>query len=161
MDRKYLEPEDIVRIKNGMCEEGKTPSRSTLLHQAIYDRHPEIGSVIVAHPPAIMAFACTDAEFDSRTIPESYINLRNVKRLPYASSTLDPEGTADALSETSPVLIVSSQCVIVSGSTLLNAFDRLEVLDYSALAIIAAKDIGPLVMITPDDVKDIEKAFNL
>ena len=161
MDRKYLEPEDIVRIKNGMCEEGKTPSRSTLLHQAIYDRHPEIGSVIVAHPPAIMAFACTDAEFDSRTIPESYINLRNVKRLPYASSTLDPEGTADALSETSPVLIVSNQCVIVSGSTLLNAFDRLEVLDYSAKAIIAAKDIGPLVMITPDEVKDIEKAFNL
>ena len=70
-------------------------------------------------------------------------------------------GTADALSETSPVLIVSNQCVIVSGSTLLNAFDRLEVLDYSAKAIIAAKDIGPLVMITPDEVKDIEKAFNL
>ena len=41
------------------------------------------------------------------------------------------------------------------------SFDRLEVLDYSAKAIIAAKDIGPLVMITPDEVKDIEKAFNL
>lgn len=161
MDRKYLEPEDLVRIKNGMCEEGKTPSRSALLHKAIYERHPEIGSVILAHPPAIMAFACTDAEFDSRTIPESYINLRNVKRLPYASSSLDPEGTADALCETSPVLIVSNQCVIVAGNSLLNAFDRLEVLDYSAKAIIAAKDIGPLVMISPEEVKTIEEAFNL
>ncbi len=160
-DRKYLEPEDIVRIKNGMCEEGKTPSRSALLHKAIYERHPEIGSVIIAHPPAIMAFACTDAAFDSRTIPESYINLRDVKRLPYASSSLDVEGTAEALCETTPVLIIDNQCVIVAGSTLLNAFDRLEVLDYSAKAIIAARDIGPLVMISPEQVKDIEVAFNL
>ena len=30
-DRKYLEPEDIVRIKNGMCETGKTPSRAASL----------------------------------------------------------------------------------------------------------------------------------
>ena len=148
-DRKYLEPEDIVRIKNGMCEEGKTPSRSALLHK------------IIAHPPAIMAFACTDAAFDSRTIPESYINLRDVKRLPYASSSLDVEGTADALCETTPVLIIDNQCVIVAGTTLLNAFDRLEVLDYSAKAIIAARDIGPLVMISPEQVKDIEVAFNL
>ena len=160
-DRKYLEPEDIVRIKNGMCEEGKTPSRSALLHKAIYERHPEIGSVIIAHPPAIMAFACTDAVFDSRTIPESYINLRDVKRMPYASSSQDVEGTANALCETTPVIIIDNQCVIVSGSTLLNAFDRLEVLDYSAKAIIAARDIGPLVMISPEQVKDIDIAFNL
>ncbi|MBO4298417.1 MAG: class II aldolase/adducin family protein, partial [Clostridia bacterium] len=160
-DRKYLEPEDLVRIKNGMCEEGKTPSRSALLHKAIYERHPETGSVIIAHPPAIMAFACTDATFDSRTIPESYINLRDVKRMPYASSSMDVEGTADALCETTPVIIIDNQCVIVAGSTLLNAFDRLEVLDYSAKAIIAARDIGPLVMISPEQVKDIETAFNL
>ena len=160
-DRKYLEPEDMVRIKGGMCEAGKTPSRSALLHQAIYEKHPDIGSVIIAHPPAIMAFACTDATFDSRTIPESYIALRDVKRLPYAASSLDIDGTAATLSATTPVLIIDNQCVIVAGATLLNAFDKLEVLDYSAKAIIAARDIGPLVMITPDQVKDIETAFNL
>ena len=71
-DRKYLEPEDIVRIKGGMCEMGKNPSRATRLHEEIYRTHPDINSIISAHPPAIMAFAVTDAEFDSRTIPESY-----------------------------------------------------------------------------------------
>ena len=71
------------------------------------------------------------------------------------------EGTAEALCETSPVLIVSNQCAIVSGSTLLNAFDRLEVLDYSAKAVIAARDIGPLVMISPKEIDDIEVAFKL
>ena len=108
-----------------------------------------------------MSFAVTDAEFDSRTIPESYISLRDVKRIPYMASRLDIPGTVGSFNSATPVLIVNNQCVIVAGTTLLNAFDRLEVLDYSAKAIIAARDIGPLVMISPEQVKDIEKAFNL
>ena len=160
-DRKYLEPEDIVRIKNGMCETGKTPSRAALLVQKIFDTHPEINSVIIAHPPAIMAFAVTDAVFDSRTIPESYIQLRDVKRVPYASSSLDIEGTANAFCSSTPVLIVDNKCVIVAGASLLNAFDKLEVLEYSAKAVIAAQDIGKIINITPEEVKDIEEAFHL
>lgn len=160
-DRKYLEPEDIVRVKNGMCELGKTPSRSVLLHQRIYETHPEINSVIIAHPPATMAFAVTDAEFDSRLIPESYISLRNVGRLPYASSSLDMEGTAAMFSDKMPVIIVDNQCAIVTGNSLLNAFDRLEVLEYSAAAMIAAKDIGKVVLISDEEINALEKAFKL
>jgi L-fuculose-phosphate aldolase len=131
------------------------------LHERIYALHPEIGSVIIAHPPAIMAFAVTDVDFDSRLIPESYIMLRDVPRLPYAASTLDVEGTARAFTASSPVIIVNNQCAIVSGTTLLNAFDRLEVLEYSAAAVIASKDLGKVVPISPEEVKAIEEAFHL
>lgn len=160
-DRNYLDSEDLVRIKGSMCETGKTPSRSALLHERIYALHPEIGSVIIAHPPAIMAFAVTDAPFDSRLIPESYIMLRDVPRLPFASSTLDIEKTASTFSAATPVLIVDNQCAIVSGTTLLNAFDRLEVLEYSAAAVIASKDLGDVVPISPAEIDAIEVAFNL
>jgi len=51
--------------------------------------------------------------------------------------------------------------VIVTGASLLNAYDRLEVLEYSAAAMIAAKDIGEVVYITDDEVKAIEEAFHL
>ena len=37
----------------------------------------------------------------------------------------------------------------------------LEVLEYSAAAMIAAKDIGEVVYITEDEVKAIEEAFHL
>jgi L-fuculose-phosphate aldolase len=160
-DRMYLDSEDLVRIKRGMCETGKTPSRSALLHERIYAMHPEIGSVIIAHPPAIMAFAVTDVPFDSRLIPESYIMLRSVPRLPFASSTLDIDATARTFSQSAPVLIVDNQCAIVTGTTLLNAFDRLEVLEYSAAAVIAARDIGAVVPISPAEIDEIETAFNL
>lgn len=160
-DRKYMEIQDIVRIKNGMCEAGKAPSRSVRLHQAIYDAHPELGSVIIAHPSAIMAFAVTEAQFDSRTIPESYIMLRDVQRLPFLSTTQEVERVVNAFSARTPVLLVDNQCVIVTGSSLLNAFDRLEVLDYSARAIIDARDVGPLVAISDEEVKKIQEAFHL
>ena len=160
-DRKYLEPEDIVRVKNGMGELGKVPSRSVLLHQKIYETHPEINSVIIAHPPAIMAFAVTGAEFDSRLIPESYISLREVGRLPYAATTLDVDGAAAMFTSHRPVIVVDNQCVIVTGASLLNAFDRLEVLEYSAAAIISAQDIGKVVLLSDEEIEEVNEAFHL
>ena len=81
--------------------------------------------------------------------------------IPYAASRLDIPGTAKIFDKKHPVVIVNNQCVIVTGASLLNAYDRLEVLEYSAAAMIAAKDIGEVVYITDEEVKAIEKAFNL
>jgi L-fuculose-phosphate aldolase len=160
-DRKYLEEEDLVKIVNGWCEAGKIPSRSVPLHQNIYDQHPEINSVIIAHPPHIMAFAVTDAEFDSRTIPESYIMLRDVKKVPFGSSFLKPEMVASMFDNMTPIILVENDCVIVSGTSLLNAFDKLEVAEYSAKAIIKSKELGNIVSISDKEIEDIKKAFNM
>ena len=161
-DRKYLEPEDLVRIEGGKKEHGKSPSRSVALHQAIYDKHPEINSVIIAHPPHIMTFAITDSPFDARLIPESYIALKNVRKYPFGSSFLQPAMLADEISIKNPVCIIENDCVICGGTSLLNAFDRLEVMEYSAKSVIDTAVLGkPIVNIQPDEVKDIEIAFNL
>ena len=160
-DRKYLNPDDIVRIEGHNKEAGKNPSRSVLLHKKIYEQHPYINSVIIAHPPNIMAFAVTDQEFDSKTIPESYIMLRNVPKLPFGSSFMQQEFTSKEIRPDVPVVIVENDCVIVTGNTLLNAFDRLEVLEYSAKAIIAARVLGDIVKINDKQVKEIDVAFGL
>ena len=65
------------------------------------------------------------------------------------------------ISTHSPVLLVKNDCVVVAGTTLLNAFDRLEVLEYSAKALIMVPDIGKLVTISPEEVRQIEIDFNL
>ncbi len=160
-DRKYLENSDIVRIEGGRREAGKMPSRSVLLHKYIYEKHPHVRSVIIAHPPAIMAFAVTDEKFDSRTIPESYVLLRNIQKLPFGSSFMQPGMVADLFKESNPIVLVENDCIIVTGSSLLNAFDRLEVAEYSAKALIASKSLGPVVMIGEKQIRDIETAFGL
>ena len=160
-DRDYLEPADLVLIENGRREAGKIPSRSVSLHEAIYRKHPEINSIIVAHPHNIMAFAVTDQVFDARLIPESYIQLRNVRKFPFGATFLETEELADQLTPSNPVAIIENDCVITTGNSLINAFDRLEVMEYSAKSIIMTHHVGPIVPITEEEVDEIETVFKL
>ncbi len=160
-DRKYLEPEDIVKIEGDYKELGKIPSRSVALHREIYKQHPHINSIIIAHPPCLMAFAVSDQEIDSRTIPESYILMRNIPKLEFGSNYMKPVETAEVFQENTPIAIVKNDCVIVTGNSLLDAFDRLEVAEYSARAIIAARDLGSVVAINDEEIDDIIEAFHL
>lgn len=160
LDRKYIEEEDLVKIKGDLCEQGKTPSKSVKLHQKIYADHPEINSIIIAHSPHIMAFAVSDAEFDSRTIPESYIMLRDVKKLPFGVSFMDNEKVSETISHMTPIVLLENDGVLVTGASLLNAYDKLEVMEYSAKAILNTNKIGQIVKISDEEVKELREAFN-
>lgn len=161
LDRSYLDIEDLVLIKNNSQEAGKRPSRSVNLHAEIYRQNPEINSVLSAHPQNIMAFAVTDVEFDPKTIPESYILLMEIKKIPYGQSFLDIEGTAKMFSPRTPVLISENDCIFVTGQSLLNAFDRLEVAEFTAKSIIQSLDLGEVVHIKQQDIDDIDVLFKL
>lgn len=161
VDRKYIEPEDIVRIDFNWREAGKNPSRSTHLHKMIYDQHPEINAITVAHPKHLMAFGATRTPIDSRTIPESYIAMRDIGRVPFGTPITNPKMISDMISDKSPVVLVENESVISTGKNLINAFDRLEVAEFTANTIIHAKMIGDIVMIDDKQVEEINKAFNL
>jgi len=160
-DRAYLEEDDLVRVKAGMKEMGKTPSRAVHLHELIYQNNPGVGAILLAHPVHAMAFAVTDAAFDARTIPESYILLRDVKKLGYKEIYTHPEKLSRELGEASPAVMVENDCVIVAGGTLLQAFDRLEVMESTAHSIIDSMGIGEIMHITDDEVAELKKAFRL
>jgi L-fuculose-phosphate aldolase len=78
LDRKYLSEEDLVLINGNKREVGKKPSRSVNLHRQIYLKNPAINAILIAHPPNILAFGVSDARFDSRIIPESYLVLKDI-----------------------------------------------------------------------------------
>ena len=161
MDRAYLEEDDLVRVKAGMKEMGKTPSRAVGLHEKIYNTHPEISAILLAHPVHAMAFAVTDTVFDPRTIPESYILLRDVKRIPYTEYYTHQELAVDYFGQATPAALIENNCVIVTGTSLLQAFDRLEVMESTAHSIINAADLGDIVHISCEEVEDLKKAFHL
>lgn len=62
----------------------------------------------------------------------------------------------------SPVAIIENDCVIVGGNSLLDAYDRLEVLEFGAEALcdISAMN-GKVVPISNDEIAEIEAAFKL
>ena len=160
LDRAYLQEEDLVRVKAGMKEVGKTPSRAVGMHQKIYDAHPDVNAILLAHPVHAMAFAVSDAKFDARTIPESYIQLRNVKKLPYEDIYNNLDAIIAEFEPTHPAAIVENDCVIVTGANLLGAFDRLEVMESTANSILNAHELGEMVHISDKEIEDLKVAFN-
>ena len=103
----------------------------------------------------------SDLPFDARTIPESYVMLRSVKKLPYQEIYSDPETLSRELDEVCPAVMVENDSVIVVGATLLQAFDRLEVLESTSQSIINSFAIGEIVRISDSEISKIKKAFNL
>ncbi|MFN8492236.1 MAG: class II aldolase/adducin family protein [Caldilineaceae bacterium] len=159
LDRRSWEIEDIVLIQDGQAEAGKQPSRSVRLHEAIYRQHSHINCIITAQSPHATAYAISSVRFDSKTIPESYLMLRDMPVIPYGAQYNDPQGLANALSKQTPVALLQNDCILTTGRTVLEAFDRLEIAEFSAKALIDTAAIGQLVPIGPAEIRDLERAF--
>jgi L-fuculose-phosphate aldolase len=160
-DRRTITNEDVVLIRSGVREAGKLPSRSVKLHQAIYEKHPDIQSVMTAQCPNATAYTITDTQFDSRTIPESFILLRDIPLIPFRMLYTEADKVADMVSLRTPVMMVQNDCVLAVGTNVLNAFDRLEVAEFSAKSLIDTAVIGNLVPIGDEEIGDLEVAFSL
>lgn len=116
---------------------------------------------MTAQSPSATAYAITAVPFDSRTIPESFILLRDVPLVPFQMLYTQPEQVAEIISMRQPVLLVQNDCVLTVGSDVLSAFDRLEVAEYSARSLIDTAVLGTLVPIADTDIAALEKAFGL
>ncbi len=159
VDRNYLEIEEIVLVQNGCTEQGKHPSRAVRLHRTIYDDHPGIHCIITAQCPSAMAYAVTGHPLDSKTIPESYVVLRNVPLVPYGQPYDAPEKVSAVLSKNSPAVLIQNDTLLTTGATIHQAFDRLEVADFTAFSLLSTLHIGPLVPIGEAEVKELEEKF--
>lgn len=160
-DPAYLEADDLVRIQDGAKEPGKTPDADVLLHQKIYDKNPKIGAIAFAQPVHSMVFAVTDMPFDTRTIPESYILLRDVKRIPFEAAYQNLDDVAAEFDNAHPVLLVKNKSAMVTGASMLQVFDRLEVMEMTAASILDAQALGTIAHIPSDEIAALKTAFHL
>ena len=60
-----------------------------------------------------------------------------------------------------PIVIAENDGVLVTGKTVLNAFDRLEVLEYTAEAIIYSRPIGGTSPMSDEAIRELEDTFPL
>ena len=161
-DRRALDLADVVLVSEGRREAGKRPSRGARLHRAIYQQHPEIGSVITAQAPHITAYALVPQAFDTKTIPESYVILRHLDKIGLETYYTDPDAVAARLSPRTPALIVENDGLLTTGGTILQAFDRLEIAEYSAQSLIDIESkVGDWTPLEEPRLRELEAAFGL
>lgn len=161
IDRQSLTLEDLVLVRNGHCSVGKQPSRVVHLHRAIYEAHPEVKALINALPVHTTAFSVSDVDIDTRTIPESYVFLRDVSRIPYETVYSRPELVAQCLTPRRPIALLEHNGALVAGESVLDAFDRLEVLEATAKALLSASVLGPVHPMPDAAIDALREAFAL
>ena len=156
-----IEAADMVLISKGRAEAGKVPSRSAWLCQAIFEAQPEINAIALSCPPSMMGYAISHVKFDPRVIPESYLLLRELPTLDYGTQFDNLPELTKTLSPRYPVVLLENDCMLSTGANPLQAFDRMEVAEYSAKATLSASLFGGLKPMNAAQTQGIIDAFHL
>lgn len=161
IDRMFLDIDDVVLIRDGQRERRKKPSRATNLHLTLYTQHPYINAIISTQAPSATAYSVTGQKFDTRTIPESYLVLRDIPLIEYGAQFGKAKKLSAVLSPKVPVVLLQNDAILTTGQDLPEAFDRLEVAEFSARALIDTAHIGTLMPIDDKALDELERAFLL
>jgi L-fuculose-phosphate aldolase len=160
-DRYDVDPGDLVLVRGQKAESGRAPSRAALSHRALYQAHPQIAAVVNAHPINATAFSICGMTVNTHTIPESYVFIRDVSLLPFETTYNNLKLLADTVTPRSPAAVLANNGVIVAGKSILAAFDQLEVLEYTAEALLDSRPIGGTQPMSPAVIAELRNAFQL
>ncbi len=158
-NRRLLDINDFVLIRNGQRERGKTPSRAVHLHAQIYSKNPKVTCIISTQSPNLAAYCVANKRMDTRTIPESYIMLEDIPTLPYGSQFDGGQEVVETLGRRVPIVLIANDSVLVTGESILETFDRLEVAEFSANSLIDSHIIGELQPIKDAELQDLKDKF--
>lgn len=160
-DRREIEPEDLVLVRRGLKEAGKTPSRAVFIHEMIYHRNPGIKAIINAQPPHIMAFTLTEQMIDVSALPEPYVLLHNIPRAVYGFNYTEPQKTAALFSSTSPAILLENDGIIVTGVDIFKAYDRLEVAEFTARSILKLPSLERICKLNSEQLADLDTHYSI
>ena len=120
------------------------PSGETLMHLEIYRRRPEVTAIAHAHPPMASVFAVSDRKLNVRLIAESYAVLGEPVIAPYALTGTGElaRHVAEALGDRACCVLMKNHGVLTVGRSLIEAFDRMEVLENAARINLYAALLG-------------------
>ena len=146
-DKGELQPEGvgIVSLNDGrsLMPELKL-SIETGLHLSIYRARPDVKAIVHAHPVTATAFCATSYTINTHLTAEAYALLGEPVWIPYALMGT-PELAASVAQCMAPPAVcglMENHGVLTVASTLLSAFDRLELLEVAARQTVLLKQIG-------------------
>jgi L-fuculose-phosphate aldolase len=157
-DPAMLAGGDLVYVAGEGCEAGRLPDATAPLHRAVYQAHAHVAAVATALPPNLMAFAASGVAFDTRSIAEAYIFLKAVPTLPFPARFAGAQ-VAEALGAGQPVVLIENACAVVTGASPFAVFDRLEVAELTARALLDAMALGRPRPLSDDLLAEVASAY--
>jgi len=127
------------------------------MHLRIYQEHAHIGAIVHAHPVTASAFCCAETPIRHDLLAEQYCLMQAPLVVPYAMTSSDAlaEQVA-ACAGKAPCLIMENHGVTTTGATLLQAFDRLELLEIAARLTLMMPRLEGVRALTDEQKRELD-----
>lgn len=150
----------ILNILGENLTPGLKPSMEYEMHLLIYRKMKEVKAVIHAHPVFASSFTALKSNIRTDLTAEAYAVLGEPLTVPYA--LMGTAELAKLVSESalcSCVLLLENHGVLTIGESLLQAFDRIEVLENAAKMTLVAEMTGKKSPLTRSRISEIKRLF--
>jgi len=119
------------------------PTSEMAMHLTCYRERPDCQAVIHAHPPLAIAFTIANQTLASCVLPEVLLTLGTVPTVDY--ETTGTQALADKIGpyiREHDAILMDRHGAVCLGTSVLEAFCRLETVEHTALITKAARDMG-------------------
>lgn len=133
---------------------GRFPSSEIKMHLKVYERRPDVGAVVHAHPVFATAYAILRHDLSEAYLPELVLNFGRIPVAPFAMLSTDevPRSIEPYLDDYNGLLL-ANHGALAWGQDVWAAFDLMETIEHSAKIYKAVHDLGGGVELTDGQVE--------
>ncbi len=160
ISKAYITPEKLVLLDaNGEileAKEGFRPSSEIKMHLRCYEKRPDVGGVLHAHPPGATGFAVAHKAMDMYNMIEDVAVIGSVPLTPYGTpSTAEVPDAIEPYLEEHDVMLLENHGALAVGGDVFTAFYRMESLELWAKITINAVILGGSVDISRENIQKL------
>jgi L-fuculose-phosphate aldolase len=136
------------------------PSIETAMHLAIYKRKKEVQAIVHAHPIFASLFTAIKAKINTNLTAEAKAILGDPLLVRYAvmgSNALAEVAAESAMN--SDILLLENHGILTTGSNLLQAYDKIEVLENAAKMTLMTEMTGKKRPLDKARILELERLF--
>jgi len=158
VSKGFMTPEYICKVdaqgKVIQANKGFRPSSEIKMHMRVYKERPDVKAVVHAHPLYATSFAIAGIPLTQPIMPEAVISLGCVPIAEYGTPSTEeiPDAVSKYLQYFDAVLLENHGALAYSDS-LLNAYYKMESLEFYAHLLYQSKMLGGPKELTPSQVE--------
>lgn len=155
-----MEPDElaVVDITGKPSSKSRKPSSEYRIHLLAYDRRPEVQAVVHAHPSYSTGFALAGIAIEASGLPEFRDTFGTVPFVPYGEpGTQELAGSLERFIATGHTYLLENHGLVSLGTTLLEAYFRLEMAEHCAKALYLALQIETATAMDMEYAEDDER----
>lgn len=163
VSKGFMKPEQMCKVD--LCgnligsDSDIRPSSEIKMHLRVYQRRPDVGAVVHAHPIFATSFAVMGRGLEEPIMPEVIVNFGRVPLAPYGTpSTVEiPDSIESYLAEYEAVLL-ESHGALTWAEDLLSAYMKMESVEFYAELLYRTTQLGGPRLLSPER---LEKLYEL